>query len=198
MTIEDYSTGDDGKLNDWRVMITATDFMQQPEPTSMSYVFTQNASLAIDSSTAKESTLAVSGVEYDPPGGYTPEITDIRVYLYIEHSWVTDLLVYIQHVNSGITVDLYDGQCNSVCNFDNIDAWFDEDDWVSDVCGQCNQANCAVCNGPYRAIDRLTDFHGLDPNSDWVVGASDSFSVADNGVLQQWKIEFTVEWIPDV
>ena len=189
MRIQDYSTGDDGYLNGWGLRINAVDIIESPLPTQMSYLFNKTSNLAIDSSTPKESILTVSGIGNNEDN---VTISNIKVYINIEHEWVTDLLVYIKHVDSGIIVDLYDGTCNSVCDLDNIDAWFDEQNWISDVCGQCNENLCAVCNGPYRSIDRLTDFNGLNPNSQWALGASDSFPALDNGFLIEWKIEITI------
>ena len=68
-------------------------------------------------------------------------ITDIEVYIRIDHTWIGDLSIELMHVDSGTTVDLYNFFCG--CLEDNIDAYF-KDSFDESACTAC-EPGCALC-----------------------------------------------------
>lgn len=104
-------------------------------------------------------------------------IDEIKVNVDISHSWISDLLVQIQHPNGTTFTSVWNGNCGSNDNFDII---FD-DTAPAIVC-----ANPTV--GTYAPVNPLSVFDGLNSIGDWDIAIAD-FSAGDLGVLNDWGIE---------
>lgn len=107
-------------------------------------------------------------------------IDRVTVTLSIEHTYVSDVQVILQHVDSGRACVLF--QLTSACSGDNIDVVFDDDSpWLlSDYCGDPNVV--PVVNGWVHPYESLSAFQGDDAAGTWRLLLSDSTS-PDPGVL---------------
>jgi subtilisin-like proprotein convertase family protein len=134
----------------------------------------EQADLAIPDDTAAgiTSTLTV------PPGG---AIEKLEVALQIDHSYVQDLIVELQHP-SGTVVRLVN---EPGCSGNDIDVILDDD------AGLSIQNDCQADPDPAYPADRyqpdgtLADFNGLGIGGIWTLTVSDNFE-ADTGTLRRW------------
>ncbi|NUN96643.1 MAG: proprotein convertase P-domain-containing protein, partial [Candidatus Omnitrophica bacterium] len=123
-------------------------------------------------------TLSVSG------GGV---IQDLNVYLEITHTYVGDLVVQLQHVNTGTTVTLVDRIGTTGVGFgcDGQDIQVTLDDGAStsveDVCGGTPPS----VSGTLRPNGALSAFNGETLSGDWRLTVIDAAS-GDSGTLDQW------------
>jgi len=119
-------------------------------------------------------------------------VANVRVYLNIAHSWVGDLVVTLEHVNSGTTVLLVErpGQvgddfgCNAA-NFAGI--VLDDGGAGGPIDAQCSTNLTSPPN--YVPESPLGAFAGLEAASQWTLRVSDNAG-ADLGILQSWCLDF--------
>ena len=173
---------DDGTLVEWAVIIEAEDTQLTTTAPPFGYQsFSIAPQIPIIDSTPIESTITVSGVS----GSF---ITDINLNLNITHTWISDLVLTLIHVDTDTQVLLYNAGCNEQCEFNNIFAVIDQQQWDADFCRSC-QNGCAACGAIFRPVGSLSDFNDLNPNSNWTLQVVDTFAPEDNGVLQFWQID---------
>jgi len=119
----------------------------------------------IDDNNDPFDTISVSGT------GMT--IADLNVVLKIDHTWLSDLDIFLTSP-SGATVDLIFDKCSSA---DDLEIEFDD------------EAGPLVCGAPTVGIftpdGNLSDFDGEPFDGDWILSVVDD-GVGDNGTLIQW------------
>lgn len=135
--------------------------------------FCEQANLAIPDNdpTGVASTLTL------PPGG---EIGKLELELEIDHTWVGDLIVELEHPN-GTTVRLVD---RPPCSGENIHTVLDDDAALS-IQDDCQNANPAYPAARYRPANVLSGFNNLPVGGTWTVTVSDN-AAQDTGVLRRW------------
>ncbi|HHB90955.1 MAG TPA: hypothetical protein ENK60_06565 [Anaerolineae bacterium] len=120
------------------------------------------------------------------------QLQDLDIQLDISHTYVGDLMVTLEHVDTGTTVTLIDrpGVPDSTygCSGDNIDATIDDYGPDGDAETMCN--NNPAISGRVRGGDPpsstlLAAFNGESLAGDWIITVSDHAG-ADTGTLNQW------------
>ncbi|TVQ29733.1 MAG: hypothetical protein EA370_14585 [Wenzhouxiangella sp.] len=112
-----------------------------------------------------------------PPGG---EIGKLEVELEIDHTWVGDLIVELEHPN-GTTVRLVN---LPNCSGENIDTVLDDDAALS-IQDDCQDDDPAYPAARYRPANVLSGFNNLPVGGTWTLTVSDN-APADTGVLRRW------------
>ena len=134
----------------------------------------EQADLAIpdDTPTGITSTLTV------PNGG---AIEGLEVELEIDHSFVGDLIVELQH-SGGTLVSLVN---SPLCSGDNIDVILADDANLS-IQNDCqNDPDPAYPDERYSSDETLAGFNGLEVGGNWTLRVVDS-AAEDTGVLRRW------------
>ena len=133
----------------------------------------EQADLAIpdDNPAGIDSVLAV------PAGG---AIERLEVALEIDHSYVGDLDVELQHP-SGTTVLLVE---QSDCSGSDMDVVLDDQAALS-IQDDCQNADPAFPGARYQPANALITFNDLAVGGNWTLNVSDNFA-DDTGVLQSW------------
>ncbi|MCB8943212.1 MAG: proprotein convertase P-domain-containing protein [Ardenticatenaceae bacterium] len=130
-------------------------------------------------------------------------LTDLDVYLEVEHTWVGDLRFTLEHVDTGTAVELINRPGNPAttfgCSSDNMRAIVD-DEAASAVETSCGTSNLALA-GRYVGGDPadnglLTAFDGEDLAGEWELRVSDN-AAGDSGTLQSWCLLPTLA-APDI
>ncbi len=110
------------------------------------------------------------------PDSYS--IKDVNVVLNIEHTYVSDLIVYLISPN-GTRVELFSGVGSSGDNFEGTILDDDADILIND--GE------APFTGSYQPEGNLLDFFGSNPHGVWQLEVADSAS-DDEGYLYSWGL----------
>jgi len=141
--------------------------------------------LTIDGSEPHISTLTIAS------GG---SITDLDVTLDIDHTWVGDLIVTLEHADTGTSLTLIDQPgvpaSGFGCGEDNIDCTLDDESNNGPVENACSTTDPAI-GGNFLPEEMLSAFDGIDAAGDWILTITDQFSGGDNGVLNGWCLNIT-------
>ncbi|MBN2578729.1 MAG: tandem-95 repeat protein [Pirellulales bacterium] len=140
----------------------------------------QTTSLPIPDLSTVTSTLDVSGIG--------ASIDDLNVTLNIEHTWVSDLDVYLI-APSGTRVELFTDVDDGGNNFTNTT--LDDEAAISIVNG------IPPYTGTFRPEGLLSDFDGEMTDGTWTLEITDD-AMADIGTLLNWSLEFTTSEISTV
>ena len=121
-----------------------------------------------------------------PSGG---SLADLNVYMNVTHTWVGDLILTLEHVDTGSTAVLFDRPGvppgTFGCSGDNIDNYADDEATLTFE-NDCANANPAYVPGdPYQPNSPLAVFDGEDLAGDWTLTVSDNAS-GDTGTLNEW------------
>ena len=182
---DNFPENDFGILLEWGISIEAQD--QTTTSTPFVYdIFSDSPGSVIADGNLQSTTIESSGI-------VGTSITDVNLYFNISHTWISDIILFLTHEQSGTRVTLKDGGCDGLCERDNVYAAIDDQQWNGDFCRVCEDLDCAACNGPYRSVDPLSNFNGLEPNSIWNLTFSDDFPSGDGGTLDYWRIEIASE-----
>lgn len=111
-------------------------------------------------------------------------VTDVNVDIDISHPYTSDLVVNLTGPAATVR-DLFAGDCPTG---DDIDALYDQEAGIELVCADVSPA----IGGILLPDDDLTDYIGVSAMGDWVLAAGDTFSSADDGVLNEWCVELTL------
>ena len=111
-------------------------------------------------------------------------VTDLNVTVDISHPWIDDLTGLIVAPDATNGAVLFDRPCGQD---EDIDARFDDDG----VPLTCNPVAPAV-SGDVIPVTELRDLIGIGALGDWTLASWDNFSPADDGVLNEWCVEFTL------
>ena len=126
----------------------------------------------IDITTAGTPTITSTLVVTDPG-----VITDLNIIdLGIQHTWIADLTVTIEHVETGTSAALFITPCN---NEDNIIGTFDDDGGA---------LPCPPNGGTFAPAEAFSIFNGEDLAGTWVLTVSDGANL-DGGSLDTWTLE---------
>lgn len=124
------------------------------------------------------------------------EITDLNVFVEINHSFVGDIAIYLQHLSTGTFVILLDrpgvpALGSLGCSENDISAIFD-DQALSDAEDQC--ATPIALTGNLLPSLPLSAFNTEELAGNWTLTAVDVFtgSSADTGALISWCLQPTV------
>ena len=113
-------------------------------------------------------------------------ISDLNVSVRISHSWVGDLIVSLEHDDTGTVVDLIDqpGTTSGLgCSGDDIDATLD-DEAALPAEDECSTPAPALA-GALLPNDALTAFDGENILGTWTLTAKDA-NPGDTGSLDEW------------
>jgi hypothetical protein len=119
-------------------------------------------------------------------------ISDLNISLDISHTYVNDLVVTLEHVETGTTITLIDRitrDNGSACFRNDIDAILD-DDGARDVGTECPNQTPTVLSPPsFIPEEALSTFDGESTSGTWRLTVSDRVS-ADVGTLNEWCVDF--------
>lgn len=127
-------------------------------------------------------------------------IADLNVRLTIQHTWVGDVKVTLQHLETGTTITLLDRpenaglpygcmQTQATCNGDHVDAVF-ADEATRGPGTRCDILSTPSVAGYVRPDFALTAFDGELAAGTWQLGVSDN-SCNDSGTLVAWCLQVT-------
>jgi subtilisin-like proprotein convertase family protein len=114
-------------------------------------------------------------------------VADLNVGIHITHTWISDLIVRVKHVGTGIEQELWTQQCGST---DNINSTAD-DEGTNLTCLGIATGGIDVIFWPPAVGGQgpLSIFDGLNANGTWNLNVSDNFA-ADVGAIQRWQLTF--------
>ena len=120
-------------------------------------------------------------------------IADLNLSLRVNHTWVGDLVVSLEHVGSGSAVTLIDrpgvpALSAQGCSRDNIDAILD-DEATSPVENQCSNSVPTI-SGRFTPNNPLSAFDGQSLGGTWRLAIRDDFG-GDTGSLVSWCLTAT-------
>jgi hypothetical protein len=101
---------------------------------------------------------------------------DLNICLNINHTWVGDIVVILEHVDTGTVAAMLD--VNPDCSGNNIRVLLDDEasQFADD---QCSGSGPAI-NGTFRPTDPLSTFDGELIDGTWVLYIYD-FAAGDTG-----------------
>lgn len=144
--------------------------------------------LAIDGSAPHVSTITIAD------GGI---ITDVDIELNINHTWVGDLDITLEH--NGVTVLLIDEPGDPAidddgCGESDVDCTLDDEGTDGPVENACATGGLVPAIGGFLVPqEALAAFDGLDAAGDWTLTVTDVFPGADDGTLNEWCLNITTE-----
>lgn len=140
-----------------------------------------------------------------PVSDFTSTFSDLAISLNITHDWVGDLFVTIESP-SGTVQELFSGPFCSQDNM-NVSFWNSATNTYNDFLNTCNTSNTGVLEpGPPYAIEglyqpavTLSNYFNEDPNGTWQVCFGDSFTSADDGIVEEINLLLnpntgTIKW----
>lgn len=131
-----------------------------------------------------------AGLDSDLVVGTSGNLNGLEMTLDITHTWVGDLIITLEHVDTGTTIELVnraDGANASFgCNSENIQTTVSDDAPVSlqSDCNDGDQPN-AYPEPAYSPNQALAGFIGEDIGGTWRLNVSDNAG-ADTGTLNEW------------
>ena len=124
-------------------------------------------------------------------------ISDLDIRLDIAHSWIGDLIVNLNHIETGRTITLLDRpgfpHDSQGCKLPNIVGILDDDISLSSE-SECSTSPAAI-SGIYKPTQNLGDFDGEILAGNWSINISD-VSRYDEGALDDWCIYATINDVP--
>lgn len=118
----------------------------------------------------------------------TATLENLKVSVDLTFEWVGDLVVTLEHVESGTTVDLINrpgvnGEPFG-CGRADIDALFDDlaEDLGNDMCSTTPPA----IGGEVQPLDDLADFDGEQLQGAWALTVTETGDYAPDGTLNEW------------
>lgn len=111
-------------------------------------------------------------------------IADLNVVLDITHSWLTDVDIVLEKVESGTEAIIFQTGVGFTCSSEeNMDVVIDDE---SENVLECADGVIPTLFGDYQPeVDPLSVFDGEDFSGTWVLRVSDNVG-GDDGVLNQW------------
>lgn len=129
----------------------------------------------------------VSEIQISDPAA----IKQVKVSLSITHTWVGDLKIFLRHVESGRSCQIFQF---TGCSGDNIAAVF-QDDAAVNITSFCGDPPLVpVVFGLVQPFEPLSGFTGLGAAGTWRLEVQDA-SVNDFGSLDAWCLSLYTEWI---
>ncbi|MCO7227278.1 fibronectin type III domain-containing protein [Pleionea sp. CnH1-48] len=116
------------------------------------------------------------------------QLNDLNALINLNHTWVGDLIVTLEHVDTGTTVTLLDrpGRTTSGfgCSGNDINNIFDDDGTLSAE-NDCTSPNAYPADAVLIPNDALAAFNGEDLAGEWRVFVSDN-AFADTGTFNEF------------
>ena len=109
----------------------------------------------------------------------TTPITDIRVSVDVQHSYIGDFIMQLQAPSGGGFANIWARSCNSA-QFQDINVTF-KDGSPAIVCA-------SPTIGTYAPANPMTGFNGNNPSGTWNLVFVDFFN-GDTGTVNEWSIE---------
>jgi subtilisin-like proprotein convertase family protein len=126
--------------------------------------------------------------------GISGTIEDLDISLHVLHSWVGDLDITLEHIDSGTSVRLIDQpNGNEFCNGDNIDAVLD-DEAGSPVNDACKETVPCI-EGAFTPENPLSGFDGESITGSWKLTVHDNVEI-DSGAVMLWCLLPTLATTP--
>ena len=115
-------------------------------------------------------------------------VGDVDVVVYIDHSWLGDITLELEH--AGIRRTLVTQPGGALCSADNLfHVVFDQE--AEGSLGKTSSSP-GVCSfrsqGVYRPEESLTAFSGVDTNGQWTLHVIDNVPATHNGILVGWAV----------
>lgn len=141
------------------------------------------------------------------PGGMTNDITlldggainDLDISLNITHTWVGDLIVSVENVDTGTSAVIFDrpGYVDTGfgCSDNDIVDGLADDDMpdIADIENHCPGDGLPwLDTESFAPMDALSVFDGEDSAATWRISISDNAG-GDTGALVQWCVEATTD-----
>ncbi len=118
----------------------------------------------------------------------TGTISDLDISVIVNHTWVGDIIMTLEHMDTGTVVTFIDRPGEPAgtngCREDNIDATLDDDasDPVED---ECSSVNPAAIYGTFFPNNFLSAFNSEDLYGIWRLSVTDNY-YGDTGSLVEW------------
>jgi choice-of-anchor B domain-containing protein len=136
-------------------------------------------------------------------------ISDINVSLDISHSWVGDLIVSLEHVDTGTSLTLVDRpglpspNPTDGCNDNDLVDFILDDESANgphdDACPNTDATPAYPTGSDWDPIQAsLALFDGETISGTWRLSITDAFTAADNGVLNEWCIIPELPGTPEI
>lgn len=119
--------------------------------------------------------------------GYAGNISDLDLVIRATHTWVSDMIFRLVHVDTGTTVTVIDRPGS--CSGDNFDVRLNDEGTDGTVESACNATPPAV-SGNRTPNNPLSAFDTQSATGSWRLECSDQAG-QDVGVLQEWCLNFT-------
>ena len=135
-----------------------------------------------------------SGVDDVITVGSAGLLTDLDLYVRIEHTWVGDLRVRLRHLDTGTTSTIINRPGRppgAGCSGDDIDATLD-DEAASPIEDECVTPGPIAIEGIFSPNQPLDRFDGEDVSGDWQLRVSDRAGF-DIGTLLEWCLMPSVQ-----
>jgi len=124
--------------------------------------------------------------------GVTGNITDLNVGVTIDHTFVADLEVVIEHGGTSVVVvDLMGHAALDClgCGANDIDVTLDDEGTGGAIEDQCGAGPAASSPPSFTPANPLSAFDGMNPNGAWTIKARDGCG-ADVGTIVGWSLHF--------
>jgi RHS repeat-associated protein len=123
--------------------------------------------------------------------GTSSTISDLDIYLDVDHTKVGELIVILKHVDTSTTITLLERPgyppTSGMCTGDNIDGTFD------DEAGSAAETSCGTGNpalsGTFQPYAALSGFDGQSLNGQWQIKVADRAGGEFTGTLQGWCVD---------
>ncbi|HMB61025.1 MAG TPA: proprotein convertase P-domain-containing protein, partial [Xanthomonadales bacterium] len=112
------------------------------------------------------------------------DILDLNISVDLDHTYVGDLKIRLENVESATSVLLYDRHCGAGENMD-----VTLDDAATELVSICSPGT-PVIDGTRKPINTLANFNGLPSSGTWRLNISD-LADEDLGTLNEWCIIHT-------
>ena len=120
---------------------------------------------------------------------FTPStVGDVDVVVYIDHSWLGDIILELEHAGIRRTLVTHPG--GALCSADNLfHVVFDQE--AEGSLGKTSSSP-GVCSfrsqGVYQPEESLTAFSGVNAEGQWTLHVIDNVPASHNGILLGWAV----------
>ena len=115
-------------------------------------------------------------------------VGDVDVVVYIDHSWLGDITLELEHAGIRRTLVTHPG--GALCSADNMfHVVFDQEAEVSLGKTSSSPGVCAFrSQGVFQPEESLAAFSAVDTNGQWTLHVIDNVPASDNGILLGWAV----------
>jgi subtilisin-like proprotein convertase family protein len=196
LVVSDVKPGNVGYLNQWALLIPTEEPTPTPTftvtPTPTPKVFDCNSPYSsAPSLSIPDASLTGSGSVSDSILiSETDLIQDLNVFIDISHPYIVDLIVRLEHVDSGRIVILYDQTCGPGPYVD-IFTVFDDEGAPFQVPGSCPPDDPNNPDQPWNPFNNLDFYEGDSIAGEWILTVTDA-NQGNSGTLNKWCLIATL------